>query len=51
MVVQLQDHVKKTIAPYKYPRSVRFVTSLPKTQTGKIQRFALREGHEKDRAL
>jgi 2-aminobenzoate-CoA ligase len=39
----LQEHVKATIAPYKYPRSVRFVASLPKTQTGKIQRFRLRE--------
>ncbi|MCO5147842.1 MAG: AMP-binding protein [Aquamicrobium sp.] len=40
----LQDHVKATIAPYKYPRIVRFVEALPKTQTGKIQRFRLREG-------
>ncbi len=40
----LQDHVKATLAPYKYPRSVKFVTELPKTQTGKIQRFRLREG-------
>lgn len=40
---RLQDHVKATIAPYKYPRSVRFVSALPKTQTGKIQRFVLRE--------
>jgi len=39
----LQDHVKATIAPYKYPRSVKFVTALPKTQTGKIQRFKLRQ--------
>ena len=38
----LQDHVKATIAPYKYPRSVKFVAALPKTQTGKIQRFKLR---------
>ncbi len=38
----LQDHVKATIAPYKYPRSVRFTDALPKTQTGKIQRFRLR---------
>jgi 2-aminobenzoate-CoA ligase len=41
-VKRLQDHVKATIAPYKYPRSVRFVEALPKTQTGKIQRFRLR---------
>lgn len=39
----LQDHVKATIAPYKYPRSVRFHHALPKTATGKIQRFILRE--------
>lgn len=39
----LQDHVKATIAPYKYPRDVRFIDALPKTATGKIQRFALRD--------
>ncbi|MCC7319870.1 MAG: AMP-binding protein [Rubellimicrobium sp.] len=44
MVRLLQDHVKKTIAPYKYPRSVVFVDALPKTQTGKIQRFRLKDG-------
>jgi 2-aminobenzoate-CoA ligase len=38
----LQDFVKATIAPYKYPRSVKFIDALPKTQTGKIQRFRLR---------
>jgi 2-aminobenzoate-CoA ligase len=38
----LQDHVKATIAPYKYPRAVEYVTALPRTQTGKLQRFALR---------
>ncbi len=41
-VKQLQDHVKATIAPFKYPRAVTFVDALPKTQTGKIQRFRLR---------
>ena len=41
-VKRLQDHVKAAIAPYKYPRSVIFVDALPKTATGKIQRFALR---------
>jgi 2-aminobenzoate-CoA ligase len=40
---RLQDHVKATIAPYKYPRSVKFTAALPKTQTGKIQRFLLRD--------
>jgi 2-aminobenzoate-CoA ligase len=43
-VLRLQNHVKAVIAPYKYPRSVVFVATLPKTQTGKIQRFRLREG-------
>jgi 2-aminobenzoate-CoA ligase len=43
MVRDLQDHVKKVIAPYKYPRSIIFTAALPKTQTGKIQRFRLRE--------
>ncbi len=38
----LQDHVKATIAPYKYPRDVRFVAALPKTATGKIQRYLLK---------
>jgi len=42
-VKRLQEHVKATIAPYKYPRSVRFIDALPKTQTGKVQRFRLRE--------
>jgi 2-aminobenzoate-CoA ligase len=41
-VRRLQDHVKANIAPYKYPRSVKFVAALPKTQTGKIQRFKLK---------
>jgi 2-aminobenzoate-CoA ligase len=43
-VKRLQDHVKATIAPYKYPRSIKFIDALPKTQTGKIQRFKLRQG-------
>jgi 2-aminobenzoate-CoA ligase len=38
----LQDHVKATVAPYKYPRAVEFVAELPKTQTGKLQRYELR---------
>jgi 2-aminobenzoate-CoA ligase len=38
----LQEHVKQVIAPYKYPRSVVFVDRLPRTETGKLQRFALR---------
>lgn len=39
----LQEHVKGTIAPYKYPRLVEFVAALPKTDTGKLQRFRLKE--------
>jgi 2-aminobenzoate-CoA ligase len=39
----LQDHVKAEIAPYKYPRAIEYVTSLPRTDTGKLQRFRLRE--------
>ncbi|MCA0422666.1 MAG: benzoate-CoA ligase family protein [Proteobacteria bacterium] len=42
-IKRLQDHVKETIAPYKYPRSIKFIDALPKTPTGKIQRFRLRE--------
>jgi 2-aminobenzoate-CoA ligase len=42
LVKALQDHVKTTIAPYKYPRAIAFVSALPKTPTGKLQRFALR---------
>ena len=38
---ELQDFVKKTIAPFKYHRALDFVDSLPKTETGKIQRFKL----------
>ena len=42
MTEQLQDHVKAAIAPYKYPRAIEYVVDLPKTQTGKLQRFELR---------
>jgi 2-aminobenzoate-CoA ligase len=38
----LQDYVKATVAPYKYPRAIEYVASLPRTQTGKLQRFELR---------
>lgn len=41
----LQDHVKDTIAPYKYPREVEFLEELPRTQTGKVQRYRLRQRH------
>jgi 2-aminobenzoate-CoA ligase len=40
---ELQDFVKQRIAPYKYPRAVEFLDSLPRTNTGKLQRFRLRE--------
>jgi 2-aminobenzoate-CoA ligase len=40
---ELQEHVKRTIAPYKYPRAVEFIPELPKTPTGKLQRYVLRE--------
>jgi 2-aminobenzoate-CoA ligase len=43
MARALQDFVKTQIAPYKYPRSVRFVARLPRTETGKLQRFKLRQ--------
>jgi 2-aminobenzoate-CoA ligase len=42
-VAELQEHVKREIAPYKYPRAIEFVTQLPKTETGKLKRFALRQ--------
>ena len=42
-VKELQDHVKATIAPYKYPRAVEFIAELPRTQTGKVQRYVLRQ--------
>jgi 2-aminobenzoate-CoA ligase len=39
----LQEHVKNAIAPYKYPRAIEFVDALPRTETGKVQRFKLRQ--------
>ena len=44
MAEALQDFVKQSIAPYKYPRSLRFLDKLPRTETGKLQRFKLRSG-------
>jgi 2-aminobenzoate-CoA ligase len=43
LVRELQDFVKQSIAPYKYPRAIEFRTSLPRTETGKLQRFKLRQ--------
>ena len=42
-IKELQDFVKAQIAPYKYPRSIEFVQALPRTETGKLQRFRLRD--------
>jgi 2-aminobenzoate-CoA ligase len=42
MVKTLQDFVKASIAPYKYPRVVEFLDKLPRTETGKLQRFKLK---------
>ena len=49
LVEELQNFVKSRIAPYKYPRAIEFVDQLPKTGTGKVQRFRLRE-IERDKA-
>jgi 2-aminobenzoate-CoA ligase len=43
LTCELQEHVKQAIAPYKYPRAIEYVAQLPKTQTGKLQRFVLRQ--------
>ena len=43
LVKALQDHVKATLAPFKYPRQIEFVATLPRTETGKLQRFKLRQ--------
>jgi 2-aminobenzoate-CoA ligase len=42
LTATLQEHVKANIAPYKYPRAIEYVSALPRTQTGKLQRFELR---------
>ena len=43
MAAALQDFVKATVAPYKYPREIEFMAALPRTETGKLQRYALRQ--------
>jgi 2-aminobenzoate-CoA ligase len=43
LIKELQDHVKQLLAPYKYPRVIDFVSSLPRTATGKLQRYKLRQ--------
>jgi 2-aminobenzoate-CoA ligase len=50
MTRALQDNVKATIAPYKYPRAIEYVSELPRTQTGKLQRFELRRKAAEDAA-
>ena len=47
LVKTLQDHVKASIAPYKYPRAIEFISALPRTETGKVQRFRLRQEEER----
>ena len=46
LVKELQNHVKKVTAPYKYPRIIEFQPELPKTISGKIRRVEIREQHE-----
>lgn len=43
LVKELQEHVKRVTAPYKYPREIEFVSDLPKTTSGKIRRVELRQ--------
>ncbi len=43
LVQALQEHVKATLAPYKYPRKIEFLDKLPRTETGKLQRYVLRQ--------
>jgi 2-aminobenzoate-CoA ligase len=43
MVKNLQNFVKQSIAPFKYPRRIQFIPALPRTETGKVQRFRLRQ--------
>jgi len=47
LIAELQDHVKKTTAPYKYPRIIEFVDEFPKTISDKIRRVEIRERNSK----
>ena len=47
LAAELKEHVKRVTAPYKYPRRIEFVDSLPKTVSGKIQRGVLRRGYSR----
>ncbi len=51
LVKDIQDFVKRELAPYKYPREIEFIDALPRTDTGKVQRFVLRERAEKEVAV
>jgi acetyl-CoA synthetase len=51
IVKELQDHVKRVTAPYKYPRIIEFVPELPKTVSGKIQRNVIRKMDEEKNPL
>ena len=48
LVKEIQEHVKATLAPYKYPREIRFVERLPRNTSGKLQHFALRRQLEEE---
>ena len=47
LIREIQNHVKKTTAPYKYPRIVEFVQELPKTTSGKIKRAQIRANNDR----
>jgi 2-aminobenzoate-CoA ligase len=49
MAKQLQEYAKQAIAPYKYPRAIEFIASMPRTETGKLQRFRLKQLEEEHR--
>jgi acyl-coenzyme A synthetase/AMP-(fatty) acid ligase len=50
LAIELMEFCRNGLAPYKYPRWINFVTELPKTATGKIQRFLLRASHQDEAA-
>ena len=47
LATEIQEYAKRTVAPYKYPRKIEFITALPKTTSGKIKRRELREQEKK----
>ena len=49
LVKELQEHVKQSLAPYKYPRAIEFIASLPRTETGKVQLFRLKQMNDTNR--